>query len=170
MKKSFGFIAVCACALGSLGAQTVSPVADGILGVNEYAVTGTYGDLVLGVSLSADKSTLHVGVVSPSTGWVAAGFGTGMNGAFMVLAYDDAGTVAVSEDTGKMFTHSPNASKILTAEAVREKDGKTTLEFTVPSGNFVKNGKLPMILAWSDKDSFSAKHRKYAKASLSIAK
>ncbi len=171
MKKSLAFLMVCAFSFGSLVAQAALPAIDGTIAANEYAVTGSYGDLTLGVTLSADKSTLSVGVASPGAGWVSAGLGSlKMNGSFMVLAYDDNGKQVFSEDTGKMFGHTPNSAKSVTAEAVREADGKTTLEFTVPAGNFVKDGKLQLILAYSDKDSFRAKHKKYAKTTIDLSK
>jgi hypothetical protein len=151
------------CAL-PLAAQTLAPsagvpVADGVIKTDEYAWQTEQKGAVLSLSLSADGTTIYAALDSPAAGWAAIGLGArGMNGAFMVLGSDDAGKTEISEQTGKGFSHKPNAENILQSQAVKESGGRTVLEFSVPAAKFIKNGKLDVIAAWSKKDSFDSKH------------
>ncbi|HAH61629.1 MAG TPA: hypothetical protein DCL73_05985 [Treponema sp.] len=161
------------CAL-PLAAQTLTsspdvPAADGIVETGEYTWKTEQKDAALSLSLSADGTTIYAALEAPETGWAAVGLGTrGMNGAFMVLGSDDGGKTEISEQTGKGFSHKPNAEKILQSEAVKENGGKTVLEFSVPAAKFIKNGKLDVIAAWSKKDSFSSKHTKHISLSVPV--
>jgi len=143
----------------SLAPSAAVPDADGTIGTGEYSWKTEQKGAFLYFSLSADGSVLYAAVDSPAPGWAAVGLGSkGMNGAFMVLASDDGTKQEISEQTGKMFSHSVNSEKILTAGAVKQSGGRTVLEFAVPAAQFVKNGKIDAIAAWAKKTSFTTKH------------
>jgi len=162
----------CAAATGSawaantfepLAPSAAAPMADGAVGVAEYPWQAAIGDMQLWLSLSADSSTLHVALRAPTAGWAAVGLGSlKMNGAFMALGYDDKGKPAVSEQTGVMFGHKENKTAVLLKSAVAEKDGATTLEFSLPAAAYLSSGSLKMILAYGKQDNFTSKHAKYA--------
>jgi len=124
MKKLLVFAAA-ALLSASVYAQGLAPSAsvpsaDGSLGSSEYSHSALYGEMTFAASLSSDGKTLYVGLSAPTTGWAAVGLGSlKMNGAFMVLGYDDKGNAVISEETGKGHGHKPNAVKKLTAGAVR---------------------------------------------------
>jgi hypothetical protein len=170
-----GFALVAFCAL-SAQAQTLSPSAkvptvDGVLGADEYSVTGTYGDMTLGASLSADGKTLSLALAAPTPGWVSIGLGSSrMHNARMILAYDANGTVAVSEETGIGHSHKKAADPKVQSSSVHEADGTTTLEFTIPADGFTGGKNLDLILAYGGRDDFTSMHRKFAFAKLPLAK
>jgi hypothetical protein len=144
-----------------LSAQTLSPsdgipAADGTIGAAEYTWKTEQKGASLYLSLSSDGTILYAALDSPAAGWASIGLGSKMmNGAFMVLGSDDAGKTEISEQTGKGFGHKPNAEKILQSQAVKENEGRTVLEFSVPAAKFIKNGNIDVIAAWAKKDSFS---------------
>lgn len=150
-------------AAAPLAPGTAAPQADGVIGAAEYSWQSAVGDMQLWLSLSEDWSTLHVALRAPTSGWAAVGLGSlKMNGAFMVLGYDDKGKQAVSEQTGVMFSHKENKTNVLLKSAVMEKDGATTLEFALPAAGRLSPGSLKLILAYGRQDNFTSKHAKYA--------
>lgn len=177
MRKSLvaGFALVAFCSLAA-HAQTLSPSAtlptvDGVLGADEYSVTGNYGGMTLGASLSADGTTLSLALVAPTTGWVAVGLGSSrMNNARMLLAYDANGTGAISEETGTGHRHKKATDPKVLSSAVHEADGKTTLEFTIPAAGYTDGASLDLILAYGGRDDFTSMHRKFAMAKLPLGK
>ncbi len=160
-----------ASAFEPLAPGAVSPQADGMVGAAEYPWHATIGDMQLWLSLSTDSSTLHVALRAPATGWAAVGLGSvKMNGAFMVLGYDDKGKQAVSEQTGVMFGHKENKNAVLLHSAVLEKDGATILEFSLPAAGYLSSGSLKMIVAYGKQDNFTSRHAKYAAAEVPLKK
>ena len=160
----------------SIAAQDISPSArnpttDGILGADEYSFNGTYSNMKLGVSLSADGKTLYLALEAPTTGWVALGLGArAMNGAFIVFGSVAKGKPIVSEQTGKGHGHRPNKENQLAASAVRETSGTTVLEIALPAATYATGNTMPILMSYSASDSFMLKHSVYASAELSIAK
>lgn len=163
-------------AAGPLTAQTLAPSpktpsADGTVSPGEYSYTSAQKDMTVHLSLSADGRTLHAALEAPTTGWTAIGLGSlKMDGAFMVLGYDAAGVPAVREDTGKGHRHTPNPTRILTAQAVRETAGKTTLEFALPAAPHAAGSSLKLILAYGRRDDFTSIHARYAQVEVPIAR
>ncbi len=146
------------------------PKADGMVSAGEYRFTKTASDITLGVTLSADGKTLYVSVQAPTTGWVAFGVGSlKMNGAFMVLAYDANGAPTISEQTGKGHSHSPNAASILTAGAVKETNGVTTLEAALPASSFVTGDTIKFIAASGRADNLTSMHRGFFPAEVPVS-
>ncbi|MCX7028301.1 MAG: DOMON domain-containing protein [Spirochaetes bacterium] len=166
MKKMRLFaLAVVLLAIAALypaAAQTPAPVADGVLNANEYTIAFEKQTMKLGFTLSADRSVVYVAIQAPSTGWVSIGLGsTRMNGTYMVLGYDAAGKTAISEETGTTNGHKPNPAGILKTKAVKEANGQTTLEFSVPAVKFLKGDAMDMIIAYSNKDDLVSFHGKF---------
>ncbi len=123
------------------------------------------------LSLSADWKTLYAALEAPTTGWAAIGLGSlKMDGAFLVLGYDAAGTPAVREDTGRGRTHAPNPDRVLTAQAVRETGGRTILEIALPAAPHAAGSSLKLILAYGRRDDFISLHAAYAPAEVPIAR
>jgi hypothetical protein len=115
-----------------------------------------------GAALSADSKTLYCALEAPTGGWVSVGLGSlKMDGAYMVLAYDDAGAATISEETGKGHSHRANATKKLIASSVREAAGKTTLEFAVPAAGFITGTGLKSLIAYGKKDNLTSLHSAY---------
>ncbi len=175
MKKLLVFAAA-ALLSASVYAQGLAPSAsvpsaDGSLGASEYSHSGMYGDMTFAASLSADGKTLYVGLSAPSTGWVAVGLGSlKMNGAFMVLGYDDNGKTVISEEIGKGHGHKPNAVKVLSAGAVRESGGNTVLEFALPSAGYLNEATLKILVAYGRRDNLTSIHAKYRAFELPLVK
>lgn len=134
------------------------PVLDGTLGQGEYATSQTKNGITVAGTLSADKSSIYVAVSSQTAGWVALGLGSlKMNGAFMVMAFDDAGKPSVFYELGAGHSHAPaTASDIKTA--VKETAGTTILEVAVPAAAYVKDGSLQLIAAFGTKDNIRTMH------------
>jgi len=154
-----------------LAPSALLPVADGMLGTAEYSHSALYGDMTFAASLSADGKTLYAALSAPTTGWAAVGLGSlKMDGAFMVLGYDDNGKTAISEETGKGHGHKPNADKRLSAGAVRETSGTTVLEFALPVAGFLDAGTLKMLVAYGRRDNFTSIHAKYRAIELPLVK
>jgi hypothetical protein len=158
----------CATAQG-LAPSALLPVADGVVNSGEYSLNGTYLNMKFSSSLSSDGKTLFFALEAPASGWVSIGLGSlKMDGAFMVLGYDDKGKPFISEDTGKGHGHKPNKTKILESEAVKEENKITTLEFSLPASGF--NGTLKILLAYGRGDNFSSMHSKFTSFEISLKK
>jgi len=172
--KRIALLVAAMIAAVSVGAQELRPssaipTADGVVNPGEYSMTTDRNGMRLGLSLSADGSTLYAAIEAPTTGWVSVGLGSlKMNGAFMVLAYDNAGEAFVSEETGAGYGHKPNTVKRLSASAVKEAGASTTLEFAVPAAGLADARTVKLILAYGKKDDRSSKHSKYASVELPI--
>ncbi|HSV56260.1 MAG TPA: DOMON domain-containing protein [Magnetospirillaceae bacterium] len=155
----------------SLGPSARKPAADGFAGAGEYSFTAIRQDMSLHLSLSEDRGTLFAALEAPTTGWVAVGLGSlRMDGAFMVLGFDAAGQVSVREDTGVGRRHSPNPERRLTAQAVRESAGRTTLEIALPAAPFISGAGLRLILAYGRGDNFTSMHASYAQIEVPLAR
>lgn len=145
-----------AYAWGQAGAGM--PVLDGSLGQGEYATMQTKSGITVAGTLSADKSTIHVAVSAKTAGWVSIGLGSlKMNGAFMVMAFDDAGKPSVFYELGAGRKHAPTTAADIET-AVMETAGTTTLEVAMPASAYVKDGALQLIAAFGKKDNIRTMH------------
>lgn len=146
-----------------------APVSDGLVNPGEYPMIRAIGKTDIGIALSADKSILYLSITAPSEGWVALGVGSlKMDGAFMVFAFDNKGVPSITEETGRGKSHSINKTNILISSSVKEANGKTVLEFSIKSANYVKNGKLDLIAAFGSRDSRTAIHAWKSPLTISI--
>ncbi|HWR10786.1 MAG TPA: DOMON domain-containing protein [Rectinemataceae bacterium] len=157
--------------LPSLAPSAQVPVADGKIEAGEYSWHAAVKDMKLELSLSADSSTLYAALEAPTAGWVAVGLGSlRMNGAFMVMGYDNNGTRSVSEQTGAMFGHKENKTLKLRKSSVLEQNKVTTLEFAVPAAEYLSQSSLKLLVAYGTPDNFTTKHLKYGTGEVPLQK
>ena len=149
-----------------LGSATL----DGIIGQGEYTNFTTLSGIGFGATLSADSSTVTLAIQAPTSGWVSIGLGAGvMDGAWMLLAYDANGKPAYSEQLGAGHFHQPVKTSKIQKSQVKDGGGSTVLEIQVKASDFIKDGKLPLILAYGKNPDFTSRHLRYAKTSLVVA-
>ena len=91
-----------------------------------------------------------------------------MDGAYLVLASDAAGTVAISEETGRGHSHKASGTRKLIAAAARESGGRTTLEFSVPAAGFIEGPALEAMIAYGRKDAFASMHAAFGAVSIPV--
>jgi hypothetical protein len=145
------------------------PLIDGLVSAGEYRHTVT--DPVTGMSVfwQNDATVLHVGLVSPGTGWVGIGFDpeVRMQGADILIAAVVDGVLTIQDQFGVAQTfHSPDAQQSVIQAAGTETGGVTTVEFSLPlaSGDPADKALLPgqtvvVILAMQQSDdSLTARH------------
>jgi hypothetical protein len=173
-KVLFLFIAL-AVAAAALGAQNLvkptatMPSVDGKIATDEYSLFGSVGGMNIGASLSADGKTLSLAIQAPTSGWVAIGLGSSyMDGAYIVMGYEAGGKAAVSEQIGSGHSHSPAKGSKVLKSAVHSVNGTTVLEFQVKAADFVKGGKLPLIMAYGKNADFVTRHLRFASTELSF--
>jgi hypothetical protein len=139
-------------------------VVDGVVNAGEYTFTRDFGQVKLYLNRSAD--TLWIGVVGATTGWVAVGLGSQkMDGTTIFMGFvDAAGKVQLKPQLGSGHSHQDLTAKDVTSSivssAMKEADGKTTLELALKAGTWAKKGQaaLDVILAVGGQDSFSPRH------------
>lgn len=154
--------------------DNAKPTLDGSIAPGEYAATFTDPKTGITVSWQADRQNLYVGLQSPGSGWIAAGFGRkGMKGNSMVIGWaDESGQWTVQEDLGKVFyRHGPVEKPKLLGGKVGLKEGKTVMEFVLPlvlsSGRTIEAGKpVPFTLALHTTKTRLSKHSKKTSAHL----
>jgi hypothetical protein len=124
-----------------------TPVVDGVIAKGEYSIQQAVGQFWLGVNLSKDGKTLNVGVAAKANGWISIGLGSmKMNGSYIVIGYDKDGKQTISEDIGKGHGHSPSGVKKVTSAVVKSANGVATIEYAIPADEWIKTGKLQLIL------------------------
>jgi hypothetical protein len=137
-----------------------NPVADGVLGTNEYARTETKAGITVAASLSPDGTTLYLAVKAKTSGWVAIGAGSQkMDSAFMTLAFVKDSTQSITEETGKGKSHSENATRVLESAFAAEAGEFTTLEIALPASGLVKDKAVELIAAYGARDNRTSLHR-----------
>lgn len=163
MKRIIALFALASLVAAAAFAQTV----DGIVASGEYQKTVAVDSTKLSYALSADGATLFVAFEAPTAGWVAVGLGaTRMSGAYMVFGYVDNGVATITEETGKGHNHAVNAGAKLIASSATEKNGTTTVEFSVPAKDFAAS--LPVVLAFGKKDNRTSMHSWFGNATIQI--
>ncbi len=155
----------------TLAPQATAPTIDGNVQKGEYSVMQSSKGFWLGVALSADKSTLTIGLAAGTTGWISVGLGSlRMNGSFMVIGFDSNGKQTITEEKGVGHGHSPaNTHKVLKS-VIKTAGGQTSLEFSIPAAEFVKDGKLQLILGASNTADLISFHPKFASVEIPVAK
>ena len=144
-------------------AQEMAPAVDGVVATDEYGLNLQYDNITVSLALVGD--TLHVGAVAITSGWVGVGFGSDMmDGARILFSFVEAdGQVFFAEQAGTAHKHEDVSDSLVTAHAVREQGGTTTLEAALPAA-FVRDtvnarGAFPMIFAYGRRDSVRVVHR-----------
>ena len=148
---------------GAVVVQEAAPAVDGIVAEGEYGLNLQYDGITIGLALVGD--TLHVAAAAATSGWVGVGFGSDrMDGARILFSFVDAdGQVFFAEQEGRDHTHRDVTDTMVSAHAVAEVDGTTTLEAALPAA-FVRDsadekGVFPMIMAYGRRDSVRVVHR-----------
>lgn len=145
-----------------------SPTVDGRISSGEYPSFQSYNGIEFGAALGKD-GVLTLAVRAPTSGWVALGLGSGfMDGSWILMAYDKGGDKAFSEQLGISHFHQPVKETKILAKAVGHEGGLTTLEFQVRASEFVKNGRLPVIMAFGRAANFSSYHERHASTLLTF--
>jgi len=155
------------------------PFIDGVVSPGEYRHTMT--DPVTGISVfwQNDATVLHVGLVSPGTGWVGIGFDPDvrMQGADILIAAVVDGVLTIQDQFGVAQTfHSPDAQQNVIQAAGTETGEATTVEFSLflASGDPSDKPLLPgqtvaVILAMQQSDdSLTVRHTARTKISITL--
>jgi hypothetical protein len=149
---------------------------DGQIGVDEYPEF--FIDPTTGITVywQYDLTNMAIGLVSKSTGWVAIGFGDGMNSANMILGgfssssycYDLFGTSATTHNEDKGLSGSTDD---LVSCGATENSTNTIFEFIFPMNPgdsrdpvLAKNSHIGIFFAYQQSsDSLAEKHTAYSK-------
>ncbi|HUX38981.1 MAG TPA: hypothetical protein VMV44_13860 [Rectinemataceae bacterium] len=139
-----------------------SPKVDGIVVQGDYAYYADLNGMDFGASLGKD-GILSLAIKAPTAGWVAIGLGSGfMDGSWMLMAFEKGGRQEFSEQLGISHFHQRVKETKILAKAVRFEGGMTTLEFQVKATEFLKDGRLPIILAYGRSADFVSYHQRHA--------
>ena len=155
------------------------PAIDGRIGLSEYAHYLYDSGTGIRVYWSNDAAVLTVGLISPGTGWVSAGFDPvdAMQGANFVLAAIVDGVLVIEDHYGtSRFGHSIDASQDILEAAGAETEGTTVVEFRIPldSGDGRDKPLLPgstysMLLAYhASSDSLGQRHTKRSTIEITV--
>lgn len=147
------------------------PAIDGMIGDKEYHHTLSDSATGITVNWQNDASYLHVGLVSPGTGWVAIGFAPEqrMKGANIIIGAVKDGELLMQDHFGTAPTsHREDSTSQIVQAAGTEADGKTVIEFVIPLQSNDPSDKplqlgqtVSVILAYhASSDSFSTRHSK----------
>jgi len=150
---------------------TWPPAIDGVIGDKEYHHTLSDSATGITVNWQNDASYLHVGLVSPGTGWVAIGFAPEqrMKGANIIIGAVKDGELLMQDHFGTAPTsHREDSTSQIVQAAGTEADGKTVIEFVIPLQSNDPSDKplqlgqtVSVILAYhASSDSFSTRHSK----------
>ncbi len=143
----------------TLSLTTTKPKVDGLISAKEYSLTADAPDMELNLSWTTD--TLFAAVTGQTTGWVGIGFGTGqMDGSIIYMGYVSGGKTLVKVQEGSGHTHSDLSSNAPVSYAMKEANGKTTLEVALKASQFIAAGQteLDLVLAMGSSDSFAELH------------
>jgi hypothetical protein len=159
---------------GSESSETI-PVIDGVITENEYNSFLSFNDGKFTLYWTNNDTTIIIGMVGQTTGWIAIGFdpSTAMLDADLILGWVDGnGDVSIFDAYSLNAIgadHPPDTTLGGTADILlfngSEDSGFTTLEFArlLSTGDendnsIPSNGSIPIIWAYGNQDSFSAGH------------
>jgi hypothetical protein len=170
MKNVFRFSALAAAFLAAAAAFAQAASA---------LVTAEANGITLSIVIKGDLAEITVS--AKTTGWVAVGFDpvAMMQGADIKIGYVKDGKAYGRDDTGASpISHKSDESMGGTSDFVSvtgtEKDGVTTMVFTVPRLSKDKldkpltAGKHSVILAYGSADDFTTKHVAKGKAEITL--
>ncbi len=126
--------------------------------------------------------TMDIILEAPTTGWISVGFDPSKkmkDANFIIGSVDKNGTAMIQDNFGTgPISHKPDEKlggvDNITNKFGEEKDGKTTLKFSIPLDSKDKfdvalnTGKHIVILASSKNDRLTSKHNKLAKFEIEI--
>jgi hypothetical protein len=151
--------------------STNKVVVDGVVNANEYSFSQDFGQLKLYANRTAD--TLSLAAVGATTGWVSIGLGSlKMDKSTIFIGFigndgkvqfkPQAGTGHMHKDTDK------SVADTLTSYAMKEADGKTTLEFSLKAGAYIAADQSVLDLIWAVGEDKSFIPRHSSRGSLSL--
>jgi hypothetical protein len=145
-------VASAASAQTALGVTTNKTVVDGMANAGEYSYSQDFGKLKLYVNRTADA--LYVAVVGQTSGWVGLGLGSlRMNGATMFLGFvDGSGKAQFSVQEGRGHSHgdaAQAAKDTVTAYALKEAGGVTTMEVALKPGAYLTAGQAELDVIYA---------------------
>lgn len=125
---------------------------------------------------TVEGDSLRVRLVGKTTGWVAVGFNatSKMRNANIIIGYVKKGKVYISDEYGTSKTQHKSDKRLkgkanIEATSGTEKNGVTTLDFTIPldsgdkyDGVIDSNAKTRVIVAMGKRDSFKLGHNFHA--------
>lgn len=176
MKKPIALCIVGLCTVMSLFAQFIpssptDPVIDGIFSPGEYASEIPLRDMRLGYALSNNQQEIYFVLEAPTNGWVSIGLGSNrMNGAHMIMGYDDLTNKVIVEETGRGRSHSPASTPILLRSAIAQTGAKTTLEFSVPASLYASGRELSLIVAYGNQNNIRSRHARHSNHTIRFAR
>jgi hypothetical protein len=156
-----------------LSVTTNKVVVDGAVKANEYSFSKELDSLTLYANRT--KDTLSLAVVGDTTGWVSVGLGyLKMDGSTIFMGFvGNDGKVQFKPQvgTGNRHTDAPkNVADTVSSYAIKEANGKTTLEISLNAAAYIKNGQtaLELIYAVGEAKSFIPKHSSRGALSLKL--
>ncbi|MGO9308354.1 MAG: DOMON domain-containing protein [Spirochaetia bacterium] len=167
-------VAVATFSQDRLAVSSTKPTVDGVVQAGEYTYSHDF-DQKMTLYASRTTDTLYFAVVAPTDGWVSVGLGSKkMDGSVIYIGYVGTdGTVSFKTQVGKGVRHvdaTPDINATLISYAMKQQDGKTTLEIAVKAAAFIKQGQssLDVIYAVGDQRSFNRYHTYRGATSLSL--
>lgn len=158
----------------ALATTTNKTVVDGVVDPAEYSFSQDFGQLAVSVNRTAD--TLYLGLVGKTTGWVALGLGSmKMDGSTIFIGFVGAdGKAQFKPQAGAGHGHkdaSADAAATVISSAMKEADGKTTLEIALKPAAYIKSGQsaLQVIYAQGKEKSFTPYHMFRGAVSIPLA-
>jgi hypothetical protein len=157
----------------SLAITTNKTVIDGVVKADEYSFTQQFDSLTLYANRT--KDVLSLAIVGDTTGWVSIGLGSlKMDGATIFMGFvgkDGKAQFKTQAGTGHRHTDATKSvADSVSAYAIKEADGKTTLELSVTPSAYIKSGQsaLDVIYAVGEDKSFIPKHSSRGALSLKL--
>jgi hypothetical protein len=147
----------------SLAITTGKVSVDGVVSPGEYSFSQDFDSISVYAKRTADA--LYLAAVGDSTGWVALGLGSlRMDGSTIFMGFVDRnGTVQFKPQAGSGHSHrdvGAEVSATIISYAMKEANGKTTLEIALKPAAYIKAGQkdLQMIYAVGTEKSFIPRH------------
>ena len=157
----------------SLAVTTNKPVIDGVVKANEYSYTQQFDSLTLYANRT--KDLLSLAIVGDTTGWISVGLGSlKMDGATIFIGFvgsDGKAQFKTQTGTGHRHTDAPkSAADSVIAYAMKEANGKTTLELSLTPAAYIKDSQsaLDVIYAVGEDKSFVPRHSSRGALSLKL--
>jgi hypothetical protein len=157
----------------NLAVTTNKPVIDGTVKADEYSFTKQFDSLTLYANRT--KDALSLAIVGDTTGWVSVGLGSlKMDGATIFMGFMGTdGKAQFKTQTGAGHAHKDAPKSVadsVSAYAVKEANGKTTLEISVAPAAYIKSGQssLDIIYAVGEDKSFVPRHSSRGALSLKL--
>lgn len=157
----------------SLSVTTNKPVIDGVVKASEYSFSQQFDSLTLYANRT--KDALSLAIAGDTTGWVSVGLGSlKMDGATIFIGFVGAdGKVQFKTQAGTGHRHTDAPKSVedsVTAYAMKEANGKTTLELSLTPAAYIKSDQtsLDIIYAVGEDKSFVPRHSSRGSLSLKL--